>query len=336
MIIWRENGVSARGWTRARVILGALLMSGLVACGGGEAGEAGGEPAAGSRFLSIGTGGTGGLYYVLGGAIASELTQQDPNHQYTAEVTGGSVENVNRVREGQLDLGIAMAITAVEAYSGGTDYPVPVEDLRVVAPFYANVTHVMVSRSSQAQSLADLRGQRVSVGAAGSGTEQEARMLLEAAGITYEDISPQYLSFAESGAAIQDEAIDAAIISTGYPAGAILEATTTGGARLIPVGADILQVLQERYSFYEAGEIPAGVYPGVTTPVPTVQTRNWVVAREDLPADVVEHLLSVMVDRKDALIGVHEMARQIDISDLEAAPIPLHPATQAWLTTRAP
>jgi hypothetical protein len=302
------------------------LILACILCACGDVGS--------DRFMSIGTGGTGGLYYVLGGAIASQLTVLDSSRQYTAQVTGGSVENVNRIREGQLDLGIAMAITAREAFAGEGDYSVPVSDLRVVAPFYANVTHVLVSRNSRAQSIAELRGQRVSVGSPGSGTEAEARMLLEAAGITYGDIKPFYLSFSESAAALQDASIDAAIISAGYPAGAVLEATTTGGARLIPVDDEVFSALQAKYPFYERGEIPAGVYRGITQPVVTAQTKNWVVAREDLPSDVVDHLLSIIVDRRDALVQVHAMARQIDIADLRRAPIPLHPAAEAWMARR--
>lgn len=286
------------------------------------------------RFMSIGTGGTGGLYYILGGAIASQLALVDSSRQYTAQVTGGSVENVNRVRAGQLQLGIAMANTARAAYEGTGDYSTPISDLRIVAPLYPNVTHVLVSRDSRARSIADLRGQQVSVGSAGSGTEAEARILLEAAGLTYDDIRPFYLSFSESAAALQDASIDAAIISAGYPAGAILEATATGGARLIPVEEAVFRALQEAYPFYERGEIPAGVYRGVTEPVLTIRTRNWLVARDDLPAAVVDHVLDVLADQREALVQVHERARQITISDLNRAPIPLHPASEAWMARR--
>jgi TRAP transporter TAXI family solute receptor len=179
---------------------------------------AGCDSGARDRFMSIGTGGTGGVYYVLGGAIASRLNQQDPERQYTAEVTGASVENINRVREGQLDLGIVMSISAYEAYYGGMDYPTPVENIRVVAPLYPNITHVLVSRNSPVATLADMRGRRVSVGSPGSGTEQVSRQLLEAVGLTYNDVDARYLSFTETAAALQDGAIDAAIISVGYPA----------------------------------------------------------------------------------------------------------------------
>ena len=158
----------------------ALLPVIAAACAGGDAG--------GRRFLSLGTAGTGGIYYPLGGAIASRMSVADTGHQYTAEVTGGSVENVNRVVGGEMDMGFSMATTVYEAYTGGRDFAEPLEQLRIVAPLYPNVTHVLVSRSSDALSVADLVGKRVSVGSPGSGTEQLASQVLEAYGIGYDDI----------------------------------------------------------------------------------------------------------------------------------------------------
>ncbi len=294
-----------------------------LACGGGD-----GAP---RRFLSIGTGGTGGVYYPLGGAIANKLSLADSSRQYTAEVTGGSVENVNRVLAGQIDLGFVLSVTAFEAYHGGQDFPTPAPDLVIVAPLYANLTHVLVTGSSPARSLADVRGMRVSVGAAGSGTEQISRQLLEAYGLTYDDIQPRYLSFSESSAAIRDGAIDVAIMSVGIPAAAVLEATTTGDVRLLSIDADALAELRKRYPYYSAGEIPAGAYPGVNQPVPTVAMMNWIVARKQLDPDVVDALLNILGPGRVSLEQVHDMAKQIDLARLADAPIPLHAETQAFL-----
>jgi TRAP transporter TAXI family solute receptor len=300
----------------------ALVAVGL-ACGGGDV--------APRRFLSIGTGGTGGVYYPLGGAIANRLSLADSSRQYTAEVTGGSVENVKRILAGQIDLGFVLSVTAYEAYHGGEDFPTPAPDLVVVAPLYANLTHVLAPASSPVRSLADVRGLRVSVGAAGSGTEQISRQLLEAYGLTYDDIQPRYLSFSESSAAIRDGAIDVAIMSVGIPAAAVLEATTTGDVRLLPIDGDALAALKQRYPYYSAGEIPAGAYPGVDRAIPTVAMMNWIVARRQLHDDVVNALLNILGPGRAALEQVHDMAKQIDLARLADAPIPLHAATQAFL-----
>lgn len=283
------------------------------------------------RFLSLGTGGTGGIYYPLGGALASLLSVSDSSRQYTAEVTGGSVENVNRLREGQIDIGFALSVSVYEAYHGGEDYVEPFESLRIVAPLYPNLVHILVPRGSRATSLEDLAGKRISVGSAGSGTEQVARQLLEAYGMSYDDVEERFLTFSESAASIKDAAIDAAIISVGYPAAAVLEATTTGGARLLSLDSRHLEILRDQYPYYSTGTIPRGAYPGVETEILTAGMMNWMVARVDLDGEVVTKLLDILQDQRAALEQVHEMAGQIDPQALRDAPIPLHPAAQAWL-----
>jgi TRAP transporter TAXI family solute receptor len=151
----------------------------------------------------------------------------------------------------------------------------------------------------------------------------------------YEEVDARYLTFSESAASLRDEAIDGAIISVGFPAAAVLEATTTGGARLLSFEADRVAVLQERYPYYSPGGIPVGVYPGAQEEVATVAMMNWIVADETLDDDVVIRLLDILRDRKESLEQVHEMASQIQVSALEEAPIPLHPATERWMADRA-
>ena len=289
-----------------------------------------GDGSAPVRFLSIGTGGTGGIYYPMGGAMASLMSLADSTRTYTAEVTGGAVENINRIRAGQIDLAFATANTIYEAYFGSPDFGEPVEDLRIVAPLYPNFTHILVSADSDARSVADFGGQRVSVGAPGSGTEQMSRRILEVHGLTYEDVDIRYLTFNESAGALKDRAIDAAIISVGYPAAAVLEATTTGGARLLPIAPDRIQELMSLYPYFDAGEIPASAYPGVDEPLSTAVLLNWVVAPERLSNDVVMNVLNVLAEERVSLERVHNMARQIDLDYLQDSPIPLHPGTERW------
>ena len=299
-----------------------FAVGALVACQPGDGAR---------RFMSLGTGGTGGVYYPLGGALASRLSLADSAHQYTAEVTGGSVENVNRVVAGDIDLGFSMANTLHQAYYGGPDYPDPVKRIRAVAPLYPNVVHAVVSRNSDAQSLADLRGKRVSVGSAGSGTEMASRELLEAHGITYDDIDARYLSFRESSDALRDGAIDGAIIAAGYPASAVLEAVSSAGARLIPIASPEITALAAERPYLSLGEIPPGAYPGEDVAVPTVVLMNWIVAAEDLDWAVVDLVLNTIRDDKASLVRVHKIAEQIDLNVLrDDPPIPLHDAAARW------
>ena len=300
----------------------AVLALGAAACSGSGPQE----------FLSLGTAGTGGIYYPLGGAIAARLSVMDTLRQYTAEVSGGSVENVNRLRERQIDLAFATGNTVYEAATGGQDYEQAVADLRILAPLYPNMTHIVVSRGSTATSLADLAGGTVSVGAAGSGTEQMSRQILEAYGLTYDDVTVRYLSFNESATALKDGALDAAIISVGYPAAAVLEATTTGGARLLPMGAEQVDYLRERYPYYVHGEIPAGSYPGTDEAIPTAGIMNWVIGMADIPPGVVRNVVGLLADDRAALAQVHEMVHQITMPVLLEAPIALHDVTEGWVT----
>lgn len=293
-------------------------------------GCSGDRPEGAPRFLSLGTGGTGGIYYPLGGAIASLLTLQDENRTYTAEVTGGAVENINRIRAGQIDLAIATANTVYDAYFGSPEFAGTVPNLRVVAPLYPNPTHVLIAEGSKAQSVEDFRGLRVSVGAPGSGTEQISKRILAVHGLTYEDVDVRYLTFTESASALRDRAIDAAIISVGYPAAAILEATATGGAQLLPITPNRITELMDLYPYFGRGEIPGGIYPGVDEPISTAIVLNWIVASEALPNDIVINVLNLIDNDRQALENVSIMAREIDLAFLEDAPIPVHPGVEQW------
>jgi len=283
-----------------------------------------------AQFLSIGTGGTGGIYYPLGGAIASMLSAADPARQYTAEVTGGSVENIARIGNGQIDLGFAIGTSARTAYDG-TGHGAAIADLRIVAPLYPNVTHVLVRDRAGIETVADLAGKAVSVGSAGSGTEQFARHLLGAYELGYETIDERFLSFSESSAALRDGAIDAAIFSVGYPAAAVLEATTNAAVTLLPIPAEDAERLRATYPYYTRATIPAGTYAGVDVDIPTVGVMNWMVGLESLGDVPVTDLLDALRDQRDALVRVNEIARQIDLAALADAPIPLHPAAVRWL-----
>lgn len=305
-----------RRLVRALMVVCAALPP--VACGGAPV-----------EFLSIGTGGTGGIYYPLGGAIAAMLSAADPERQYTAEVTGGSVENIARIAAGQIDLGFAIGTSARAAYEGGGGVDA-VPGLRIVAPLYPNVAHVLVRDGAGIGTLHDLAGKTVSVGSAGSGTEQFSRHLLEAYGLDYDDVNERFLSFSESSSALRDGAIDAAIFSVGYPAAAVLEATTNAPVSLLPVSREDAELLRARYPFYTLAVIPGGTYAGIDADLPTVAVMNWMVGLEHLDDATVTALLDALRDRRDELVRVNEIARQIDLTALADAPIPLHHAAARW------
>ena len=285
-----------------------------------------------TRFLSLGTAGTGGIYYPLGGALASRLSLADSTRQYTAEVTGGAVENINRLRAGQIDLAFATANTIYEAHRGSPDFGgAPIEGLRLVAPLYPNLTHVLVADGVEVEDVSDFGGLRVSVGAPGSGTEQMSRQILAVHGLTYDDVDERFLTFNESASALRDRAIDAAILSVGYPASAVLDATTTGGVRVLRIRSEKIRELQSEHPYYGEGRIPPGVYPGVEEEVSTAVLLNWVISMDSLDDEVVTDVLNTLRDERVQLEQVHDMAARIDLGLLNTAPIPLHEAAARWI-----
>ena len=172
------------------------------------------------------------------------------------------------------------------------------------------------------------------MGAAGSGTEQVARHLLDAYGLSYDDIDPQYLSFTESSSALRDGAIDAAVMSVGYPAAAVLEATTTAGVRLLPVDPDVIAAMRDEHPYYTTTMLPELAYPGVEVAIPMLTVHNWMVGMDSLDDEVVTILLNILANDRVSLEQVHAMAKQIDLDRLGDAPIPLHAATQSWISQR--
>ena len=284
------------------------------------------------EFLSIGTGGTGGVYYPLGGALARSLSERDPYATYTAEVTGGSVENYNRLLAGEIDLAMVLSTTLFEKSMVVSDEQR--RQVRVVAPLYPAVAHLMIARGSRANSPADFKGKRISVGAAGSGTEQFSRHLLAAYELDYEDVDERFLSFAESSAALRDGAIDAAIFAVGDPASSVLEATTVGGVHLISIDAEHIATLSSTRPYYFATNVPAGTYPTVDRPLSSVAIMNWLVALDSLEDHVAAALLDILVQEEDRLLQVNEIASQIDIESLARSPIALHAGTDRWLAER--
>ena len=258
-------------------------------------------------------------------------TQGVAGTTFTAEVTGGSVENLNRVATGEMDMGMAMGTTLAKALEG--DAADRFAGIRVIAPLYPNVAHFLVRPGSAIATFGELLGKRLSIGVAGSGTEQMSRDLLTAYGLSVENVEPRYLSFSESAAALRDGAIDAALLSVGYPAAAVLEATTAG-VRLVGLQPDGIDSLMARFPYYRPASIPAGVYPGVDEALPTAAVLNWLFADEALEDAIIETLLEILATRRDELGQVNAIAAQIDLGNLGEAPLPLHPAAAAWMAAR--
>jgi TRAP transporter TAXI family solute receptor len=313
-------------------VLALVAAVSLVACGGQREPEAGGTGTDGGR-LTIATGNTTGVYYQLGGALASVISDKVEGYRATASETGASVQNVQGLVAGNYDIAFSLGDTAADAVKGENSFK-QVQDVVALTRLYPNYTQVAVRASSGVTKFADLKGKRVSTGSPNSGTEVIARRLLEAAGLDpAKDVTAQRLGLPESVDAMKSGSIDALVWSGGIPTGGITDLTTSLGkdVKLIPI-TDLLPALTTKYgTIYAEGTIPAAAYkqPG---DVKTIIVPNVLLVRKNMPDELAEKLTKVIFDNKDALVQVNAAAKDITLENAaQTDPVPLHPGAKKAL-----
>ncbi|MBP5979406.1 MAG: TAXI family TRAP transporter solute-binding subunit [Halomonas sp.] len=282
---------------------------------------------ASAQQLSIATGGTGGVYYPIGGGLAEMINNHIEGAQATAEVTGASVENMGLIMRGDADLATALADTVYQAYTGTGDFEGrQVENTRALASIYPNAVQLVTLAESDIQSISDLAGKRVSVGAPGSGTELNARAVLEANGISYEDFTPQRLNFNETADAIRDGDIDAGFWSVGPPTSSILNLAATRDIRLIGLSDEEIANAQEEEAVFAPYELAAGMYDGMDEAVQTIGIPNVLVVNADMDEELAYQLTQLLFEHTDELIAVHPAANDTTVEfTMQSTPVPLHP-----------
>ncbi|MCE8042081.1 TAXI family TRAP transporter solute-binding subunit [Halomonas daqingensis] len=283
-------------------------------------------PLAAAQQLSIATGGTGGVYYPIGGGFAEMINNHIEGASATAEVTGASVENMGLIMRGDADLALALADTIYQAYNGTGDFEGrQIEDTRALASVYPNAVQLVTLADSDIQSLEDLRGKRVSVGAPGSGTELNARALLEANGITYDDFRPQRLNFNETADAIRDGDIDAGFWSVGPPTSSILNLAATRDIRLVGFSEEEIDNAREVEPTFAAYELRAGMYDGMDEAVQTISIPNVLVVNADMDEELAYQLTKLLFENTDELIAVHPAANDTTVDfSIDSTPVPFH------------
>ena len=308
-------------------MLNCALVAGVVAanaCGGSNA------SAPRVKRLSIATGGTGGVYYPYGGAIAKIITENLPGVEATAEATAASVDNLKFVRDGRSDIAFTLADTLAEGVKGTGPFastgPVPAQALAVL---YTNYTHVVALEGSGIRSVTDLRGRVVSLGAAGSGTEMIAVRVLEAAGIAPTDVRRQSLPVAASVDAIKDGKLDAFFWSGGVPTAAVLDLANSPGKRMLLLpSVDLLPSLQKRYGagLYSRAAIPPSAYPGMQASIDVVGVANVLVVNSAMPEDLAYQITSLLFTRQPQLAAIHPEASHLSLESAVArSPAGFHP-----------
>jgi uncharacterized protein len=279
-----------------------------------------------AQQLSIATGGTGGAYYPLGGGLAELINTHVEGASAVAEVTGASVENMGLVWRGDSDMAFALADTVYQAYHGTGDFEGrQLENIRALASVYPNAVQLVTLADSDIQSLEDLKGKRVSVGAPGSGTELNARALLEANGLSYDDIRPQRLNFNETADAIRDGDIDAGFWSVGPPTSSILNLAATRDIRLVGLSDEEIANARETVPVFAAYELRAGLYEGMEEGVQTVGIPNVLAVNSDMDEDLANELTRLLFEHTGALIAVHPAANDTTVEfSIDSTPIPFH------------
>jgi TRAP transporter TAXI family solute receptor len=293
--------------------------------------------AQGKTNLSISTGGTGGVYYPLGGGMASILTKHVPNWAVTAEVTGASVDNMKLINVGKTDVGFSMVDTAWEAYMGVDkfkDVKVPARTLMVL---YPNRTQVVTVEGTGINSIQELKGKRVSVGSPGSGTEILALRILEVFGLT-NDVKRERLSVAESVNAMKDRKIDAFFWSGGLPTAAITDLAATPGTKIkILDVADATEPLNKKFGpLYVRDQIPAKTYAGMDKPAQIFSVWNILAVNEKMSEATAYTIVKTLFEHKPDLVATHKEADtlSLDYQTNAHSPLPFHPGAIKYFTEK--
>jgi TRAP transporter TAXI family solute receptor len=287
--------------------------------------------------LSIATGGTGGVYYPMGGGMANILSKYIPYLEATAEVTTASVDNCRLVAAGKADLAFIMADTGLDAYMGREKFKEKIP-LRTVAVLYPNNMHIVTVEGTGIEKVSDLKGKRVSTGAPGSGTEVKGLRILEAYGLDPDkDMKRDKLGVSESAGALKDRKIDAFFWDGGLPTAAVTDLGATPGIKIKLIGHDdAIPKMRAKYGpLYVKGIIPAKTYPGQNVDIPMAVVWNLLVCHEKMKGDVAYDIVKTLFDHKPELIASHKDARYLSLEpQAGGSPIPLHPGAIRYFTEK--
>jgi TRAP transporter TAXI family solute receptor len=287
------------------------------------------QPAA--QFINILTAGTGGVFYPLGGALSNILAARIPGSKPSVQSTKGSVENLNLLQQRRGEIAFVQGDALAFAWAGDADagFKNKVDKVRGITAIYPSYIHIVALKESGIRTIADLKGKRLSVGASRSGTELDTRRLLEAAGITYKDLGEAvYLPFEESVDLMKNKQLDATFQVGGLGIPALREIANAFSVVFVEVPPEVVAKAGVPYA---TGVIPKDTYRGQETDVRTATLLNYVVARADLPTDLVYAITSAIFDSTRELVAAHPAAAEIKLEHaLDGMPVPLHPGAEKY------
>ena len=283
-----------------------------------------------AQNISIATGGTGGVYYPMGGGVAAALSKYVPGMQATAEVTGGSVDNLKLIGTGKPYIGFAMTDASQDAYKGENKFAGNKVPIRTLMVLYPNRMHVVSIEGRGVTKMSDLKGKRVSTGSPGSATEVMAFRLIEAAGLDKDkDLNRERLGVAESVNAIKDGKIDAFFWVGGLPTAGVTDLASTPGTKLVMVDhAEAVAAMNKKYgNLYVEDVIPKETYRGMDKDNKQATVMNILVTNASMDDKTAYAIVKTIFEKRDDLIAVHKEAASFKLENQKASatPIPFHP-----------
>ena len=285
----------------------------------------------GRERLMFGTGGTAGTYYSYGGVLAQYMSRF-ADVKVTAVSTGASKVNLQSIQDGDFQIGFTQSDVMAYAWEGSRSFEKdgPTDDFRVLGGLYAETVQ-LITMDASIDSVDDLMGKRVSIGEAGSGVYFNAIDILQGAGITLDDIKPQYQSFEDSKESLKDGKIDAAFIVAGAPTTAITELATTNGVTIIPIEGELRERVMADCPYYAPLQLPAGTYPGQDRPIDTITVKATVVISAYLDDDTVYKLTAAIFDNADAIGKENAKGRELSLKNAtENMAAPFHPGAARY------
>ena len=279
----------------------------------------------GGQRMMMGTGGTSGTYYAFGGVLAQYMDNYT-DYDVTAVSTAASKANIQSIGDGDYQIGFTQSDVMNYAWEGSRSFETdgPCRDFRVLGALYAETVQ-LITMKEDIKTVSDLKGKSVSIGAPGSGVYFNAMDVLEGAGLTVDDIKPQYQSFDDSKEALKDGQIDAAFIVAGAPTSAITELATTNGVFLIPIEGELRDSIMDICPYYAPMEIPAGTYPGQDEAINTITIKATLVVDADLEDDVVYALTAAIFDHTGEISQENAKGEELSIENATSGiTVPFH------------
>jgi TRAP transporter TAXI family solute receptor len=294
---------------------------------------------AGAQNISIATGGTGGVYYPMGGGIAAVACMPGTCLESTAEVTGGSVDNLKLIGSGKPYIGFSMTDAGLDAYRGEDKFKGNKVPLKTLAVLYPNRMHVVSVEGRGVTKLSDLKGKRVSTGSPGSATEVMAFRVIEAAGLDRDkDMKRERLGAAESVNAMKDGKIDAFFWVGGLPTAAVTDLANTPGTKIVMVDhAEVVAAMNKKYgNLYVEDVIPMATYRGMSADNKQATVMNILVAHESMDEKTAYNIVKAIFESRDELIAVHKESANIRLENqrTSATPIPFHPGAMRYFAEK--